>query len=81
MDDTSAEACRSTLVKRMIGSSITRNHASTGGFGRVKPELAPRTARSMEMLKTRAPSGKSMPRKKMSLQPLWVRSMRTGVTS
>ena len=33
------------------------------------------------MLSTRAPSGKSMPRKKMSLQPLWVRSMRTGVVS
>jgi hypothetical protein len=33
------------------------------------------------MLSTRAPSGKSMPRKKMSLQPLWLRSMRTGVAS
>ena len=41
----------------------------------------PRTARSTETLSTRAPSGKSMPRKKMSLQPLWVRSMRTGVRS
>ena len=29
----------------------------------------------------RAPSGKSIPRKKMSLQPLWVRSIRTGVRS
>ena len=28
-------------------------------------------ARSIEMFSTRAPSGKSMPRKKMSLQPLW----------
>ena len=42
---------------------------------------APRTLRSMEMLSTRAPSGKSIPRKKMSLQPLCVRSMRTGVAS
>ena len=56
---------------------MTRNQASTGGLGMP----APRTLRSIETFSTRAPSGKSMPRKKMSLQPLWVRSMRTGVVS
>ena len=49
--------------------------------GRGAPVPLPRTLRSTEMLSTRAPSGKSMPRKKMSLQPLCVRSMRTGVAS
>ena len=41
----------------------------------------PRTARSIETLSTRASSGRSMPRKKMSLHPLWLRSIRTGVAS
>ena len=55
------------------------DHAEIGFDRRLGlPIRAPRTARSTETLRTRAPSGKSMPRKKMSLQPLCVRSMRTG---
>ena len=45
---------RSTLARRKTGSSITRKQASTGGRG---AESRPRTARSMETLRTRAPSG------------------------
>ena len=76
----SALAFRSTLTSRSTGSSITRKNVSMGGRG-PPPSSAPRTLRSTDTLSTRAPSGKSIPRKKMSLHPLCVRSMRTGVAS
>ena len=75
---TSALAFRSTLTSRSTGSSITRRYTSIGGRGCAS---RPRTPRSTETFSTRAPSGKSMPRKKMSLQPLCDRSIRTGVRS
>ena len=46
------------------------DHAQPGFDRRLRRAVAPRTLRSIETLSTRAPSGKSMPRKKMSLQPL-----------
>ena len=51
----SARAARSTLARRSTGSSITRKYASTGGRGLGS---RPRTPRSIEMFRTRAPSGK-----------------------
>ena len=69
---------RSMLVRRSTGWSITRSQASMGGCGRAS---RPRTPRSIETFSTRAPWGKSMPRKKMSLQPLCERSIRTAVRS
>ena len=57
---------------------MTRSQTSIGGCG---PASRPRTPRSTDTFSTRAPWGKSMPRKKMSLQPLCERSMRTAVRS
>ena len=75
---TSAVALRSMLVSRITGFSITRRYASTGGLGFAS---RPWTPRSTDTLITRAPSGKSMPRKKISDHAECVRSMRTGVVS
>ena len=57
------------------------DHAQIGFDRRRGAVSRPCTPRSIETFSTRAPSGKSIPRKKMSLQPLCVRSMRTGVRS
>ena len=60
---------------RLIDNAQIRLNRRLGARSR------PRTARSMETFRTRAPSGKSIPRKKMSLQALCDRSIRTGVFS
>ena len=75
---TSFVSPKSILVNRKSGSGMTRNQVVIGATGELS---RPWTPRSTEMLTTLAPSGKSIPKKKMSDQHEWVRSSRTGVFS
>ena len=78
------DVCRGLQIHAGEAQHGLIDHAEVGFYRRLRCGIrrhSLRTARSMEMFSTRAPSGKSIPRKKMSLQPLCVRSMRTGVVS